>query len=428
VRGKEVDAMTVHDEVQVLMQGTDYGDEALKARMSAELEERLTEASREGRPLRVYCGFDPRTADLHIGHTVPMWKLRQFQERGHEVTFVVGSGTAEIGDPSDKTRARTALDRDRVLENGRTYAEQAFRILDRQQTKVRYNHEWLDTLSVKDLVTLASRFSLQQFLTRENFRKRWDNDQPVWLHETFYSLFQGFDAYTLRADVQVGGTDQVFNIVTASRRVMSALGARPNVAVIVGILPGTDGIVKMSKSLGNHVPLGASAEEMFAMVMSIPDGAMPAWFGLASRLPAAEIQAALARHPRDAKALLARRIVALYRSPPEADRAAEDFERIHARRDFPVDMPTHVLTGPSTMTEVMVSAGLATSRSEARRLISQGGVRVEGRVVSDPGMEVKGPCVLQVGRRKFVRLVAKPGAATGSAPAPAQGPGASSTP
>jgi tyrosyl-tRNA synthetase len=390
----------------MLMQGTDFGDEELKARMSAELEERLAEAAQEGRPLRVYCGFDPRTADLHIGHTIPMWKLRQFQERGHEVTVVVGTGTAMIGDPSDKTRARETLARQQTLENGRTYAEQAFRILEKKATKVRFNHEWLDGLTARDLIGLASHFSLQQFLTRENFKRRWDSDQPIWLHETFYSLFQGFDAFTLRADVQVGGTDQVFNIVTASRRIMDALGARPNVAVIVGILPGTDGVVKMSKSLGNHIPIGAPAAEMFARIMSIPDAAMRRWFDLASRLPPEEVEAALSHHPRTAKTMLARSIVSIYRSAQEADRAAEEFEKVHARKELPAEIPTFRIDGSRPITVVMVSAGMATSRSEARRLISQGGVRLDGAVVLDPETAPAAGAVLQVGRRRFVRLEA----------------------
>jgi tyrosyl-tRNA synthetase len=269
---------SIVEQVGLLMKGTEYGDVKLRDGMAAELTERLSEAREEGRALRVYCGFDPRTADLHLGHTVPIGKLRQFQQLGHEVFFVVGTGTALIGDPSDKTGLRSMLGPEEAVANGRTYAEQAFRLLDREKTRVLFNHEWIAELTFQRLVGLASLFSLQQLLARENFRLRWRRGDAVYLHETFYPLMQGFDAFHLKADVQVGGTDQLYNIVTASRKIMEALGARPNVAVITGILPGTDGKLKMSKSLGNHIPILSSPEDMYGKVMSIPDDAMRRYF------------------------------------------------------------------------------------------------------------------------------------------------------
>ncbi len=245
--------MNLDDQVSYLMKGTEYGDEKLKQAMAAELRERLTEAEREGRPLRVYCGYDPRTSDLHIGHTITMRKLRQFQDLGHEVIFVIGTFTSLIGDPSDKDQLRAQLTPEEAEHNAQTYAEQAFRVLDREKTTVRYNSEWLSTLTFEDLINLSSNFTLQQFLTRENFKLRWEKGDAIYLHETFYSLMQAYDAYTLRADVQVGGTDQLFNIITAARKLMSALGVKPNIGIILGILPGTDGEIRMSKSLGNHI-------------------------------------------------------------------------------------------------------------------------------------------------------------------------------
>ncbi len=222
--------------------------------MEQELRQRLVEAGREGRPLRVYCGYDPRTTDLHLGHTITMRKLRQFQELGHQVTFLVGTYTSLIGDPSDKDVLRPQLSTEKVEANARTYAEQAYKVLDREKTIVRYNAEWLSKLDFADLIRLASNFTIQQFLTRENFRLRWEKGDAIYLHETFYAIMQGYDAYALRADVQVGGTDQLFNIVTAARKIMTYQGEKPNIAVIMGILPGTDGVVRMSKSLGNHIP------------------------------------------------------------------------------------------------------------------------------------------------------------------------------
>lgn len=200
------------------MQGTEYGDQHMAHAMAIELKDRLIEAEQSGWPLKIYCGYDPRTTDLHIGHTVTMRKLRQFQELGHEVTFVIGTYTSLIGDPSDKDKLRPQLTPDEVLENARTYAEQAYRVLDREKTIIRYNAEWLSQLSFADLIKLASNFTIQQFLTRENFRIRWDNNEPIHLHELFYSLMQGYDAHVLETDVQVGGTDQLFNIMIASRK------------------------------------------------------------------------------------------------------------------------------------------------------------------------------------------------------------------
>ena len=316
--------MNIKEQVEYLMQGTEYGDETLKNKMAEELRIRLQTCDKEGRVLRVYCGFDPTKADLHLGHTVPMRKLRQFQELGHDVTFVIGNYTSLIGDPSDKDILRPQLTTEEVEANARTYAEQAFRILDPEKTTIRYNAEWLSDLSFRELIRLASNFTIQQFLTRENFKLRWEKGDPVYLHETFYSLMQGYDAYKLKADVQVGGTDQLFNIMTASRKIMDFMGLQPNIAIILGILPGTDGVVKMSKSLGNHVPISTDAADMYGKVMSIPDFAMGVYYRLTTRLTPpeiAEIEEGVKSgklHPRDAKMRLAREISAAFYGEDEA--------------------------------------------------------------------------------------------------------------
>ena len=403
--------ISIEDQVRTLMQGTDYGDPELKSAMGRELGERLAEAAREGRPLRVYCGFDPRTTDLHLGHTVPIRKLRQFQELGHEVFFVVGTYTSLIGDPSDKTGLRPKLGREGAAANGRTYAEQAFRILDPARTHVCFNHEWLEGLSFYELIGLASNFSVQQFLTRENFKLRFQKGDPVYLHEMFYSLMQGYDAFHLRTDVQVGGTDQVFNIVTASRKIMSALGERPNTAVIVRILPGTDGEVKMSKSLGNHIPILSQPADMYGKIMSLPDKAMRPFFELVTALSPSEIDGVFrgggpeAAHPRDVKMRLAREVVSAFHSPNLALQAEEEFVRIFRKNEAPSDMQVFRVRGPRSVVDVMTMSGLSPTRSEARRLISQRGVRTDGRIIAGPEEVISGETVLQAGKRRFMRIV-----------------------
>ena len=402
--------MTIDEQVAFLMQGTEYGDDELKQAMAGELRQRLQEAEREGRPLRVYCGFDPRTSDLHLGHTVPMRKLRQFQELGHEVTFLVGNYTSLIGDPSDKDKLRPQLTAEEVQENARTYAEQAFKILDREKTLIRYNAEWLSELSFAELIELASNFTIQQFLSRENFRLRWEHGDAIYLHETFYALMQGYDAYAMRTDVQVGGTDQLFNIITAARKLMTFLGEKPNIGIINGILPGTDGEIKMSKSLGNHIPLLASPEDMYGKVMSVPDKAMGHYFRLLSRWTPqeiAELESGIEEnriHPRDAKMRLAKEIVSIYYSEAAAEGAQEAFVRVFQKGNIPTEMAEYVLTPDQTVLDVLVSGGLVNSKSEGRRLIAQNGVRLDGETLKDANQAFPHEGVLQVGKRRFLRV------------------------
>ncbi len=402
--------MSIDEQVQYLMRGTEYGDDSLKQAMTNELRQRLLEAEKEGRPLRVYCGYDPRTADLHLGHTITMRKLRQFQELGHEVTFLVGTYTSLIGDPSDKDVLRPQLSPEQVEQNARTYAEQAFKILDREKTIVRYNAEWLAKLTFADLIRLASNFTIQQFLTRENFKLRWERGDAIYLHETFYAIMQGYDAYAMRSDVQVGGTDQLFNIITAARKIMTFLGEKPNIGIIMGILPGTDGVVRMSKSLGNHIPLLSSPEDMYGKVMSLPDFAMGSYFRLVTRWSESEIEAlekGMAEgklHPRDVKMKLAYEIVSIYHSEEAATQAQEAFIRVFQEHDVPEEMPEYTLQPGQTVLDVLIAAGMVRSKSEGRRLIDQNGVRLDGQALSDPNQAFPHPGVLQVGKRRFLRV------------------------
>ncbi len=276
---------------------------------------------------------------------------------------------------------------------------------------MRYNAEWLSKLTFADLIRLASNFTIQQFLTRENFKLRWERGDAIYLHETFYAIMQGYDAYAMRSDVQVGGTDQLFNIITAARKIMTFLGEKPNIGIIMGILPGTDGVVRMSKSLGNHIPLLATPEDMYGKVMSLPDTAMGSYFRLVTRWTPEEIDAlekGMAEgklHPRDVKMKLAYEIVSIYHSEEAAKEAQENFIRVFREHALPDEMPEYQLQPGQTVLEVMLAAGLVSSKSEGRRMFDQKGVRLDGQILGDPNQEFPHPGVLQVGKRRYLRVI-----------------------
>jgi tyrosyl-tRNA synthetase len=402
--------MNIEEQVEQLMLGTEYGDEELKKAMTNELRQRLMDSEKEGRPLRVYCGYDPTSTDLHLGHTITMRKLRQFQDLGHEVTFLIGSYTALVGDPSDKNKARPILTEEQVAHNAQTYAEQAFRVLDKEKTRIRYNGEWLSKLSLVDLIRLGQNFTVQQFLARENFANRLEKGEAIYLHETFYALMQGYDAVAQQTDVQVGGTDQLFNIIVAGRKLQEALGQKPLVGIITGILPGTDGIQRMSKSTGNIVPINTGAEDMYGKLMSIPDMAMGKYMRLATRWSPHEIEAlekeiaSGAIHPRDAKMKIAREITSVFYGEADARKAEDAFVRTFQHKEIPDEMPEYNLKDGQTVLDVILDAKLAASKSEARRLFDQKGVRLNGETVERGDLAFPHPGVLQVGKRKFLRV------------------------
>ena len=401
--------MVIEDQVALLMQGTEYGDEEIKAAMNAELKNRLIMAEKENRPLKIYCGYDPTKADLHLGHTVTMRKLRQFQELGHEITFLIGDYTALIGDPSDKDVTRPVIKLEEARENGRTYAQQAFRILDPEKTIVRYNSEWLSKLNFAEIIRLAQNFTVQQFLSRVKFKLRWDKGDAIFLHETLYAVMQGYDAYQLKTDVQVGGTDQFFNIVTASRKIMTSMGILPNIAICLGILPGTDGVEKMSKSMGNHIPINSTPEDMYGKVMSIPDQAMSVYSRLVSRWTPdviIAIEAGLKNgtlHPRDAKMKLAFEITDSFYGKEGAIRAEADFVNKFQKNALPDEMDSFTIDASKKCLDILIESGLVKSRSEGRSLISQKAVKLDGEIIPDWDSNLH-PGVLQVGKRKFIRL------------------------
>jgi tyrosyl-tRNA synthetase len=403
--------MTIDEQVNYLMQGADYGDEKLKQAMAAELKERLLEAEKENRPLRVYCGYDPTAPDLHLGHTVTMRKLSQFQELGHDVMFVIGDFTSLIGDPSDKDKLRPHLSPEEVAQNANTYAEQSYKVLDPEKTTIKHNADWLSKLTFEDVIRLSSNFTVQQFLSRDNFAKRFSNNEAIHIHEFFYALMQGYDAYVLDTDVQIGGSDQLFNILTASRKLMSVLGKKPNIGITMSILPGTDGEIRMSKSLGNHIPITGDAKDMYGKIMSIPDKAMGIYSRLVTRWTPDEIDQLESRlsqgdlHPKEVKMRLAREIVSIYHGLSAAEEAEAEFIRVFQEQGQPETMADYTLQSGQSVLDVLEKSGLTDSRSEARRLIQQNAVRLDEQKLDDPHAEFPGKGVLQVGKRRFIRIV-----------------------
>ncbi len=404
---------SVPEQLAILMRGVEFGDETTRVNMENELRQALEESVHDHKPLRVYCGFDPTKPDLHLGHTVPMRKLAQFQELGHEVIFLIGTFTSLIGDPSDKTTARRLQTEEEARAHAKTYADQAWRVLDPKKTLVMYNGDWLSKLSFTDIVGLASNFTVQQFLVRENFALRYEKGEPIWLHEFMYALMQGYDAVAMKTDIQIGGTDQLFNLI-AGRKLMESFGLRPQTILTFPILVGTDGVLRMSKSTGNHIGISEPPEMMFGKAMSIPDSAMRNYADLVTRWSPEEIRTkftALERgdlHPRDLKMQLAFEIVEIFHSREAAEAAQDHFRTVFQQRALPPDMPALRLLQPMGVLELLTNAGLTPSKSEARRLVQQGGVKLDGERIDDFDFTIApgGERVLQVGRRKFLKLIA----------------------
>lgn len=403
-------AVSIDEQVETLMFGTAYGDPELGRAMTRELKERLTLAQKEGRPLRVYCGYDPSAPDIHLGHTLTMRKLRQFQDFGHHVIFVVGTFTAQIGDTSDKLSGRPRKTPEEVAAAAASYADQAYKILDRQRTEVVYNGDWLAEINLAKVVELASHFTVQQFLVRDNYRKRIEANSPVGLHEFMYALLQGWDAVHLRADVQLGATEQLFNIM-AGRKLQEAYGQKGCICVSFPILVGLDGKERMSKSKGNYVGIAEPPDEQFGKVMSITDETMMEWVKYLTRWPTEEIKALPAQiasgalHPMDLKKRLAGEIVAMYHGDAAAEAALEHFRTVHQERSLPTDIPTFVVAGPIDIISLLVSSNLAKSKSEARRLVDGGGVRAGDARVSAYDAQIPPDTIVQVGKRHFLRTV-----------------------
>lgn len=369
--------MAIEEQVARLMHGTTFGDDELAQYMATALRERLVEAQREGRPLRVYCGYDVTGPDLHLGHTIPLRKLRQFQDLGHQAILLVGTFTTLIGDASDRDEARTIRSMEKIRNDTRSYAQQAFKILDPERTIVRYNHEWLEEASFKDVIEFASLFTVQQFLSRDNFKNRYEHGDAIWLREFLYPLAQGFDAVALEADVQVGATEQLFNLM-AGRKLQEYLGQKPQICLTFPILVGTDGQMRMSKSTGNYIGISEDPRDKYGKIMSLPDHAMENYIDLVTRWPLTEIRdikkglANGTAHPMQVKKKLAWEIVASLDGDEVADAAARHFSRVHQQGQLPEDMPEFIITGKTKLVDILKTQGLCRSKSEARRLIKQG--------------------------------------------------------
>ena len=373
----------------------------------AELVERL----RQGRPLRIKYGCDPSAPDLHLGHTVPLDQLRAFQELGHTIIFLIGDFTAMIGDPSGRSRTRPALSREEVRDNAQTYTEQVALLLDIDRAEIRYNSEWMDRLTPADFIRLSSHYNVARMLERDDFKKRYQGGTSISIHEFLYPLVQAYDSVALQADVEVGGTDQTFNMLLA-REIQRAYGQPPQVVLTLPLLEGTDGSEKMSKSLDNSIGISEEPREMYGKTMSIPDALLPRWIDLLAH-PESDLRVQPGSggpaHPRDLKAGLARELVARFHGARAARDAEQHFDRVFRQHRPPREVDrVELASSPEGLAiiEVITACGFARSRGEARRLTAQGGVRLDERRVEDPALRVTpGEYLLQVGKRRFARVV-----------------------
>ncbi|MET0086166.1 MAG: tyrosine--tRNA ligase [Sedimenticola sp.] len=377
------------------------------------LEEALVKKLERGKPLRIKAGFDPTAPDLHLGHTVLINKLRQFQDLGHEVMFLIGDFTAMIGDPTGKSATRPPLTRDEVLENAKTYEHQVFKILDAEKTTVFFNSSWMGEMKASDMIQLAARHTVARMLERDDFNKRYKGGQSISIHEFLYPLVQGYDSVAMKADVELGGTDQKFNLLVG-RQLQEAYGQEPQVALTMPILEGLDGVQKMSKSLNNYVGIADKPDDMFGKIMSISDDLMWRYFELLSFKPMSEVNALRqevegGRNPRDAKVMLAMELVERFHTAADAEKANENFVARFRKGAMPDDMPEVSLdAGPEGLpiANLLKDAGLVSSTSEAMRMIKQGAVKINGERVEDRGLVCMSGSteIYQVGKRRFARV------------------------
>lgn len=399
-----IESPEVQADLQIVRRGV---DELL---VESEFARKLARSRSTGVPLRIKLGLDPTAPDIHLGHTVVLNKMRQLQDLGHTVIFLIGDFTTTIGDPSGRNSTRPPLTREQIEENARTYYAQASMVLDSTRTEIRYNSEWCDPLGARGLIQLASRYTVARMMEREDFTKRYKGGTPISIHEFLYPLLQGNDSVALRADLELGGTDQKFNLLVG-RELQKEYGQEPQCILTMPLLEGTDGVEKMSKSKGNYIGISEAPESMFGKLMSISDTLMWKYFTLLSFRSEAEIAALRAeteggRNPRDAKVLLAQEIVDRFHGQGKGEAALAAFEARFRDGAIPDDMPEVNLAGaPLGILKVLREAGLAASGTEAQRNIEQGGVRVDGTRVEDKSLQLpEGSYVIQVGKRKFARV------------------------
>ncbi|MGE5308324.1 MAG: tyrosine--tRNA ligase [Deltaproteobacteria bacterium] len=368
-----------------------------------ELVKKLELAQKENRPLRVKAGFDPTAPDIHLGHTVLLRKLRQFQDLGHEVYFLIGDFTARIGDPTGRNVLRKTLDTKDILENAKTYKHQVSKILDLNRLKVVFNSEWFEKMGVARFLGLTMHITVQQVLQRDDFKKRIANNQEISLLEVMYPVLQGYDSVFLHADIELGGTDQIFNLLVG-RDMQKDFGQEPQVVITMPLLEGTDGVNKMSKSLGNYIAINDLPKDMFGKIMSIPDELMYKYFTLLTDENLDEVRA---MHPRQAKAKLAGIIITRFYSGELARQAEEEFNRVFSAKETPQEMPVAVISGHVPLADLLVSNGICKSKNEARRLVKQNAVEFDGVKVTDENLTVTTPGIVKVGSRRFLKVEKK---------------------
>lgn len=409
-RGMEVLALEL--QLEIIKRG------AMEIVPENELVDKLKRSIKSGKPLTIKLGLDPTAPDIHLGHTVVLQKLRQFQDLGHQVVLILGDFTARIGDPTGKSETRKQLTEEQVLANARTYERQIFKILDREQTRLVFNSQWLAPLNFAQVIELSAKYTVARMLERDDFSKRFKECLPISIHEFFYPLMQGYDSVALNADVELGGTDQKFNLLMG-RTLQKEYGQEPQVALMMPILEGLDGVHKMSKSLGNYIGIDEPPREMYGKTMSLSDDLMLRYFELVTAVSLEELRAIEAGlkngglHPRDVKMRLAREIVTQYHGPEAASVAEEEFKRMFQQKDLPDEVPDFLITdemledGVIWLPKLIVLAKMAGSTSEARRLIQQGGVKVNGEKIDDPNhsMPPVSNTIIQVGKRKFTRII-----------------------
>ncbi len=377
-------------------------------------EEELLEKLKENRPLIVKAGFDPTAPDLHLGHTVLLQKLRTFQQLGHTIFFIIGDFTAMIGDPSGRDKTRPPLSKEQVLENAKTYKDQVFKVLDPEKTVVVFNSEWLGKLTAEDVVKLTAKYTVARMLEREDFKNRFKENIPISIHEFLYPLFQAYDSVAIKADVELGGSDQRFNLLIG-RDIQKEYGIeKPQIAILLPLLVGTDGVKKMSKSYGNYIGITESPEDMFGKIMSISDELMWQYWELLTDLTVEEIEKLKNDvskgiiHPMEVKKQLGMYIVERFHSKEAAIKAKEHFEKVHSKKEIPDDIPVVSLDAKEIEAfELIYTTNLVESKAEAKRLIKQGGVKINGEKITDPLLKINisKELIIQVGKRKFLKVI-----------------------
>ena len=404
--------MDIKEELRIIKRGT---EEIIS---EEELIKKIEKSRKEKRPLRVKQGFDPNAPDIHLGHTVGLRKMRQFQDLGHEIFFLIGDFTGRIGDPSGRSVTRKQLTEEEVNKNAETYKKQVFKILNPERTKVVFNSHWLGKLSFAEVLKVCSKYTVARMLERDDFATRYKEEKPIGIHEFLYPLMQGYDSVALQADIELGGTDQKFNLLVG-RNIQREYNQEPQIIITLPLLEGTDGIEKMSKSLGNYIGINELPQIMYGKVMSIPDHLMIRYFELVTDVSLNEIDQIKINlqndnlHPQDAKKKLAREIVKLYHGQNAALIAEEEFEKVFKKKLYPEEMKELVLKkdnleeGKIRLIKLIVLSGLVNSKSEARRLIEQGGVKINGEKVDDPNLDltVREGMVVKIGKLNFVKLV-----------------------